>query len=531
MSNKRSEAIIRLSNLLNNISDPRRKAMLGDKIDNILSKYFDRISSDKLAASIVSRYGSESLNSKYGVFQSIIDSFDKEDLLSLSKFLSLDNDYDTVKSSIDSKLKLFLEYFKQSSYFLTKKEKDKRVTHFKISLDYGATLKSLGFPHPYQNRVKLELEDRINNHPNGYSTLIVMPTGSGKTRTAIEFMIDFIRSKLNSNILWVVESPQLSEQSLNSFVELWRLRGDRELDVYRCFNNFTPSNNVDFVNKTNIIFGAFQKMNSLKDREDSFYQLLSENIDLIIIDEAHFSLAETYENLISDIFNKNKNILKIGLTATPMRQDDNEFYGLKNYFNKNIVDFKDEKHQTIEDPLKYLQNEGYLSQIEIEYLNIPKSEIYESSKEFNDKVIERIISSVNQDKQIIVFARSKYHAIALDILLKDKKIKSECVVGETSTYDRQLFFKCFEFQKGHEDKVNVLINFDILATGIDLPKVDELFLLRKFGNHTTAMQVLGRALRGFKNGGNKMNKVISVKSNEEIVHDPSNLYNLIKNMY
>ena len=42
---------------------------------------------------------------------------------------------------------------------------------------------------------------------------------------------------------------------------------------------------------------------------------------------------------------------------------------------------------------------------------------------------------------------------------------------------------------------------------------------------------LGRALRGVKNGGNKMNKVISVKSNEEIVEDPSKLYNLIKNMY
>ena len=168
---------------------------------------------------------------------------------------------------------------------------------------------------------------------------------------------------------------------------------------------------------------------------------------------------------------------------------------------------------------------------EIEYLNIPKSEIYETSKDFNDKVIERIISSVNQGKQIIVFARSKYHAIALDILLKDKKIKSECIVGETSTSDRQLFFKCFELEKDDEDKVNVLINFGILATGIDLPKVDELFLLRKFGNHTTAMQVLGRALRGLKNGGNKINKVISVKSNEEIVQDPSNLYNLIKNMY
>ena len=92
--------------------------------------------------------------------------------------------------------------------------------------------------------------------------------------------------------------------------------------------------------KSNIIFGAFSKMNSLKDTNDSFYNLLSNNVDLIIIDEAHFSLAETYEKLISDIFNKNKNIFKIGLTATPIREDDDEFYGLKNYFSRNLLRYR-----------------------------------------------------------------------------------------------------------------------------------------------------------------------------------------------
>ena len=529
--NNRLEAIKKLSNLLENFSDPRRKALLGNKLDNILSKYFDRISSEKLAIAIVSRYGTQALRKRYGIFERIIDNLDLNELLPLSNLLSVSNDYEVIKNKIDSKLSIFLDYFNQSTYFLIKKEKDERETHVKIKLDYGSELKSLGFPHPYQNRVKLELEERILNSPNGYSSLIVMPTGSGKTRTSIEFMIDFIRSKKISNTLWIVESPELSEQSLNSFIELWKLRGDRELDVFRCFGNFTPSDSIKLIEKSNIIFGAFSKMNSLKDTNDSFYNLLSNNVDLIIIDEARFSLAETYEKLISDICNKNKNIFKIGLTATPIREDDDEFYGLKNYFSRNIVDFKDSKEKIIENPLKYLQNEGYLAELDIEYLNIPDSELIETSREFNDKVIQRIISSVDENKQILVFAMSKYHAIALDILLKDKGVRSECIVGEIPVNDRQNFFNSFELENNHEKKINVLINFGILSTGIDLPKVDELFLLRKFGNHATAMQVIGRALRGEKNGGNIKNKIISVKGNEEIVDDPSDLYNLIKNMY
>ena len=70
-----------------------------------------------------------------------------------------------------------------------------------------------------------------------------MPTGSGKTRTAVEFMIDFIRSRKKSNILWIVESPNLSEQSLQTFKSLWQLRGDRLIRVHRCFSRFVPQIN------------------------------------------------------------------------------------------------------------------------------------------------------------------------------------------------------------------------------------------------------------------------------------------------
>ena len=117
-------------------------------------------------------------------------------------------------------------------------------------------------------------------------------------------------------------------------------------------------------------------------------------------------------------------------------------------------------------------------------------------------------------------------------LLQEENVKVACITGDTPPHDRLVYFD--EFQSKSKDssfKLNVLVNYGILSTGIDLPRVDELFILRKFGNLTTAMQVVGRALRGKKNGGNERNKIISVKSNRDTIHSESDLFNAINNMY
>ena len=351
-----------------------------------------------------------------------------------------------------------------------------------------------------------------------------MPTGSGKTRTAIEIIVDFIRARKSPTILWLVEKPELAEQALNSFQDLWKLRGDRLVKSHRLYNKFNPS--VDFKITPNIIFAGFDKLTSYKKSKNDLYHKLQTTVDLLVIDEAHYSLAETYEHIISDLEKENKKIVKIGLTATPMRPNDTDFYNLKTFFNSQVLEFLDADSKKINDPIKYLQEKRYLAEIETEFLSLPEEQIDENSKDFNDAVINRLKFCIKDKEKVIVFARSKDHAIALDILLKYNNLKSECIVGETTNEERQQFFKRFS-----DGDLMILVNYDILSTGIDLPKVDTLFLLRKFGQYTTAMQVLGRALRGHFNGGNDRNKIISVKGNHDFVNEPSDLYNTIKNMY
>lgn len=538
--NNKKEIIRSLSSLFGDVSKPLRASLIGLKIEKILSKYYDKISNEQIAQSLITQYGSEALLAKNKVFERIIAGLDEKEVRRISQSLNIENTgidiYENVTNQISIKYNDFLSFYEQSDYFKIKKEKDTRIVSEEIELEYEQNLTSLGYPHPYQNLVKLELEERIRKSSGKYSALVVMPTGSGKTRTAVEFMIDFIRSRKKSNILWIVESPNLSEQSLRTFYNLWQLRGDRLIKVHRCFSGFIPQ--ISFSSGTNVIFGAFDKMKNLQNNSHDFFSSLKKSTDLMIIDEAHFSLAETYEEVISDIQRNSPNIKKIGLTATPMRSEDTEFYNLKDYFGTNVIDFKDDEDNIIDDPLNYLQEKQYLANLDIEYLSIPEEDIAEDSKEFNDKVIERIQNSLKENKQIIIFAMSKDHAVALNILLQANDIKSECIIGDTSAADRINYFNKFKtninLNKNGQPKLfelNVLINYNILSTGIDLPRVDELYLLRKFGNETTAMQVLGRALRGKKNGGNLKNKVISVKGNKTKIQNESELYNLIKNMY
>ena len=512
---------------LSNLNDVKRRDLVGAKVDEILKKYLQYISSEQLANILLSRYSSDLFNDKNKILETAIYKMNESQIQIIASKLNIQvkkNIWDDVINSISKNKENLFKYFNLPRYFLQTKETDKRGRYLVIENKYDEKLNSLGYPHPYQNQVKLQLQENIKKSSSKFSSLIVMPTGSGKTRTAIEFMIDFIRDKRKCNVLWAVESPELAEQSLLSFASLWQLRGDRIVKAQRCFGKFVPE--FDTEDNIKIVFAGFDKLNSLKDKSHKFYTYFRSSTDLLVIDEAHFSLAETYETLISDIKNNSDNIINVGLTATPMREDDNDFMNLKQYFTNGQIDFKDDNNNIISDPIEYLQKNGYLARINPEYLKIEPENIDQFNKKLNDEIINRVKISLEKKEQIIVFAMSKDHAIALNILFKYYKFKSECIVGETLVSDRQEFFKDFK-----EKKINILVNYGILSTGIDLPKVDVLILARKFHQYTTAMQVVGRALRGEKNGGNKNNTIVSITSNRNIINDPSNLYNLINNMY
>ena len=84
-------------------------------------------------------------------------------------------------------------------------------------------------------------------------------------------------------------------------------------------------------------------------------------------------------------------------------------------------------------------------------------------------------------------------------------------VGETPNTKRKDYLERFGDEN---DDLSILINFDILATGIDVPGLNSIMILRNIQSAIIALQILGRAMRGKLNGGNKENTIFLTKDNQ-----------------
>ena len=111
-------------------------------------------------------------------------------------------------------------------------------------------------------------------------------------------------------------------------------------------------------------------------------------------------------------------------------------------------------------------------------------------------------------RRILFFGANKTQAIIMSKFLQDKGYKSSTIVSETRYGARRSYIKRFA-----EGKLDVLCNYEVLATGFDSPKIDTLMIARPTGSKIVYQQMVGRGLRGPKFGGTKKCTIITVEDN------------------
>lgn len=400
---------------------------------------------------------------------------------------------------------------------------DDREHYEYVNPIYGKCNGKNSFPHPYQLRLKKNITEKLSG--NNYDTkklLVTMPTGAGKTVLAMEVIVDILRNHHSTNpikIAWVVNSKELCEQSLQSFQKLWKQKGDRPVMAERYFDKFNNINN-DEVDK--ITFASFQllvpRINNNSNADINFVS----NLDYLIIDEAHFAGADEYKKVISTYLNNNNDPKIIGLTATPYRASDENFRTLKSQFN-HYLKLKDKNDIEVENPINYLIERGYLSNLNYEVINTFSNDDdpFNYYKDLHSSILTVCNNLIEENKNTIIFAESKAHAVALSLFLKVNSIKSGLIVGETPNANRKQLLKRLGDEK---DKLNVIVNERILQTGIDVPGLNSIMVLTKIESPNTALQILGRAMRGPKNGGNENNTIYVTQTNRTLLEN----YNIIE---
>jgi DNA repair protein RadD len=512
---------------------------------------------------IVESLDSEIFDNKAFIKFFIREGLSDSQIESLSEFLNIDNSLSHFKkrtTSLDkslSKIKsgLITILNLDSNYFQAEKAakiitRETIVPFTPVPIDeenYKDLIpKEFLSVHEYQKRVKDKLIKHIVFNSDA-KALVHMPTGSGKTKTSIETIIDFIKIKLTyphdpGTILWFAHSKELCEQAYDTFKSLWSFKGDYPINAYKVFDR-ADYNEIYKCQQdhASIIFIGFQKFDSIlnaspdKLRLHSLKQHLIERSKLVIIDEAHKALANTYKKAL-DFVTQTNGCRLVGLTATPGRSNyitgDNENKELAEFFGSNIIRITKPDDTILPNPLEYLQEIEVLAEIEQEELPVTidftkhnyaqkdykkvsnKDDI--SSKELdiisidphrNAIILDKI--NENKDDSILVFACSKDHCIILNRLLKSAyNIDSEVILGETNSKIRKRAIT--DFKSG---QLKVLINYGVLSTGFDAPKLNTLIVARPTKSIVLYSQIVGRALRGPANGGNKKNKLITIKDN------------------
>ena len=497
----------------------------GRTVVKAVSSVFQTNVERELAEVVFLRYGCSLLKEK-GIRKAVIDILTSKEIARLCDAIGIScpskiAGHKKVQKYFDSytpeKSKILADFLGLDSKFYLHPIYDDRNDMESLKVGYDEILTVKPFLHPYQKCVKDKILQNLGGERERF--IVQMPTGAGKTYTALEAVVDVLRMPWqNKFVVWVVDSNELCEQALNSFANLWKAKGDSPIDIFRLFGDFDPN----LLNHScGVVFVGFDKLDSIINNPDhklyrSTWHLIN-NTTLVVVDEAHASIAETRENCVNSFINSSSANI-VGLTATPARVDPEETEALSRLYSGKLIPLVSKEGSEITDPVGYLQENGYLARINGEIIETytesnEKEEgrllqLLSESDERNARLMEQIVLAHQAEEPTLVFACTKEHVFALRVLCKAKGIPVEHITGEVHQAERLDILS--RFKRG---EFFVLLNLDILSTGIDVPNVKKLIITRPIASRIQYSQVIGRALRGPKNGGNATNTVVNIKDN------------------
>lgn len=351
--------------------------------------------------------------------------------------------------------------------------------------------------------------------------IIRVPTGGGKTKIAMEIVVDFLLVNQDATVVWLAETSELLEQATIEFKKIWTHRGNKNIYLNRAWGS--ESNVKSELNGSKIIIAGLSKMLNF------FRNSGKLKANLIVFDESHHAAAPEYSKVIGHLSNISTKVL--GLTATPGRGQEDETKKLSELFNNNPPIQINTGDPSIT-PIKFLQKKGVLARLvfkmpiiipeikeqftrdEIERLL--KASEYDDKKILikigqdhirNVRIIKILLELAKNGRQVLYFGTSVEQSQLMYMLLTNFGIKAGIVDTNTpEEYRAELISK---FQK---KQIHFLLNFRVLVAGFDAPSIDTIFIARPTKSANTLMQMIGRGMRGpYVEGGTECCDIYHVK--------------------
>jgi DNA repair protein RadD len=385
----------------------------------------------------------------------------------------------------------------------------------------------------YQFELLIEASRRLRIPCSRF--VIQMPTGAGKTRTAIELVCGQLNECFKT-VIWLAHSEELCEQAVHTFQDIWKHVGTVPVDLVCQFGNaekFTALNG----NRAFVV-ASFQRFFSMLQGEKLSVFLESlPDVGLVIVDEAHKVIAPTYKAVTKALIGKGT--MCVGLTATPGRS------AINLDENKELADFFFEKIVTFSSgdtpPVQFLRNKGVLAHADYDQLltNLDFELTEKERKHLEDffdfppgllkrmgsnsvrnaEIVKRLQVEANQGACVLFFACSLEHSKFICSTLNFLGISAAHIDGSTPRERRKHLVEGYR-----TGAIQVLCNYGVLATGFDAPRTDVVFISRPTASVVLYSQMIGRGLRGPAVGGTDHCKVIDVRDNIKGFSDQNSVY-------
>ncbi|MCC5839999.1 MAG: DEAD/DEAH box helicase [Opitutales bacterium] len=391
--------------------------------------------------------------------------------------------------------------------------------------------------HDFQEEVFDGVRSLLASAENRRRAVVSLPTGGGKTRVTVEAAVRLVLAPPGGrrSVIWIAQSDELCEQAVQAFRQVWLNLGAQrtELRIVRLWGG-NPNPAPQETDKPLVIVASIQTLNA---RMGGAALEWLQQPGLVVVDECHHAITPSYTNLLRWLDAEARPAGApprdeppiLGLSATPFRMDDDESRRLAARFGKIWLpgDQADLHHR--------LRTQGVLAEIDSEALRSRASLTDEETSQFDrhreqmDGLdFERMLEALNQrlagveernqqilecvqqapQRSILLFANSIDHATELSARLNLLGIPSASISGDTPRVSRRYFLE--KFQRGD---LRVLCNHSVLSTGFDAPRTDMLLIARQIFSPVRYMQIVGRGLRGEKNGGTPRCRIVTVLDN------------------
>ena len=391
--------------------------------------------------------------------------------------------------------------------------------------------------HDYQRRVVGNVRRllRSNGMVSERRGMISMPTGSGKTRVAVQSVVEAIREDdFKGGILWVADRDELCEQAVEAWRQVWAGEGAQatQLRISRMWaGQPRPLPTGDL----HVIVATIQTLSTKIAHQPESYEFLAD-FKLLVFDEAHRSVAPTFTSVMQELgltrWRRAHEPLMIGLTATPYKgYDEAETRRLVNRYGSNRLDAGAFSSDDPEDVIRELQEMQILARadhvtIEGGEFSLYADELRQSrdvpwlprsvedriarDTDRTKRIVQEYMNHIDPDWPTLIFATSVEHAQTLSALLNSMGVRSRAVSSSTDRSIRRRVVE--EFRNGD---IKTLVNYAVFREGFDAPKTRAIIVARPVYSPNLYFQMIGRGLRGVKNGGNDRCLILNVRDNIE----------------